>query len=225
MPTIGLVIPCYKLHIGLLGRLLWSINNQTQMPDMVIVSCSSSDETDIIYDEKNYNFPLKIFTHIEKRNVAQNRNFGSKQLNTDIITYFDADDIMHPQNIEIIHKCFTEYPNTRLFLHSLRISPNNLDFPKYNLDEINFECDPFYVCQYGAINHKYDSSMRIMNSNCAIPQKTFEEIQYIETQEGYGKEDTLYNAYLVNKYWNDVIYCTCELTWYFPSGTHGHDSL
>ena len=223
-PTIGLVIPCYKPHIGLLSRVLWSINNQTRTPDMVIISCSSSEESDIPYKESDYNFPIKFFTHIEKRNVAQNRNFGSRQLNTDIITYFDADDIMHPQRIEIIYQCFLKYPNTRLFLHSLRIHPDNMNFPKYDINAINFECDPCYVCRWGAVNHKHDTQARIMNSNNAIPKKMFDELQFIETPEGYGKEDTLYNACIINKYGNDAVYCNCELTWYFPSNTHGHDN-
>lgn len=221
--TIGIVIPCYKPHIGLLGRLLWSINNQTRKPDIVVVSCSSSEESDIIYKDTDYNFSLKIFTHKEKMNVAQNRNFGARQLNTDIITFFDADDIMHPQRIEIIHKCYLLYPNTRLFLHSLHLSPTNLNFPKYDINCISFECDPFFICNYGAVNYKYDNKTAIMNSHSAIPKKMFDELQFIESKEGYGKEDTLYNVYIINKYWNDVFFCNCELTWYFPSSTHGHD--
>lgn len=222
-PTIGLVISCYKPHIPLLGRVLWSVNNQTHKPDMVIVSCSSSEESDIIYKESDYNFPLKFFIHNEKKNAAQNRNFGSRQLNTDIISYFDVDDIMHPQRIEIIYKCFSLYPNTLLFIHNLRLSPNDLNFPQYNINDIDFECDPCVISEDGAVMYKYDNNIRIMNSNCSVPKKICEEVQFIETSEGFGKEDTLFNSYIIHKYWNDVVFSNSELTWYFPSGTHGCD--
>jgi glycosyltransferase involved in cell wall biosynthesis len=214
--TIGVVIPCHKPHIPLLGRLLWSINNQTHLPDMVIVSCSSSDESDILYKEQDYKFSLKIYTHSDKRNAAQNRNFGTRQLDTDIITYFDADDIMHPQRIEIINKSFINYPDIKLLLHSLQLFPNDLKFQKYNIDKIDIERGAFYVCKWGSICHKYNK-LNIANGNCSIPKNIFTEIQFIETSDGFGKEDTLFNSTIINKYSDNSFYCQCDLTWYFPS--------
>ena len=136
--TIGIVIPCHKPHIPLLGRLLWSINNQTHPPDRVIVSCSSSEETDILYRENDYKFPLKIYTHSGRLNAAQNRNFGTRQINTDIVAYIDGDDVMHPQRIEVIHKAFITHPNMKLLLHNYQQDPSEFNFPKYVFDDITF---------------------------------------------------------------------------------------
>lgn len=218
-PTIGIVVPCHKPHIPLLGRLLWSINNQTRLPDMVIVSCSSSEGSDILYKEDDYKFPLKIYTHSERLNAAQNRNFGSRQINTDIISYFDCDDIMHPQRVEIIYKAFIQYPEMKLLIHSLQLSPTNFNFIKYDMDAINFEKAELYVCRWGSICHKRDYKIGIMNSGCSISRKIFDEIQYSEIPEHIGKEDTLFNAAIINKYSDNVFYCNCDLTWYFPTMT------
>ena len=85
MPTIGLVIPCYKPHIGLLKRVFDSIEKQTRHPDMVIVSCSSSEPSDIPYKQEDFSFPFKIYTHREKKNISENKNFGTHLINTDIV--------------------------------------------------------------------------------------------------------------------------------------------
>lgn len=223
--TIGLVIPCYKRHIPLLGRLLWSINIQTHLPDMVVVSCSSSEESDILYKEDDYKFPLKIYTHSERLNAAQNRNFGTRRINTDIVVYIDGDDVMHPQRIEIIHKAFTKYPNMKLLLHNNEYDSDNFNFPKYVVDDIIFEQNAMYVCNWGSVCHKHYRPTGIMNSCCSISRKIFDEIQYIETSEALTREDTLFNATIINKYANDVFYCNYFLTWYFPSNTRGHNAL
>ena len=226
MHTIGIVIPCYKPHIGLLKRVLDSIEKQTKKPDMVIVSCSSSEPSDIPYTQEDYSFPFKIYTHKEKKNISENKNFGTRLINTDIVTYFDADDIMHPQRIEIIYNGFIKYPNMKLLIHSLRLNPIDLNYPKYDINYINYEMDTFYICKWGALNFKNKSNRNIHNSHSSIKKSLFDEIQYVETPDAKGFEDTLFNRTLINKYPNNgfIGYCECDLTWYFPSGTQGTDT-
>lgn len=50
-------------------------------------------------------------------NTATNRNIAAKMLDTDIISYIDADDQMHFQRLEIIEKAFVEN-DIDLFLHN-----------------------------------------------------------------------------------------------------------
>ena len=97
---LGVAIPCFINHIEQCYVLLESINQQTRIPDQVVVSCSSSKETDFI--KREYKFPLIVITTEDKQIAAQNRNAAAKLLDTDIIAFMDADDIMHPQRIEIL---------------------------------------------------------------------------------------------------------------------------
>lgn len=224
--TIGVVIPCYKPHIGVLKNVLDSIEKQTQKPNMVIVSCSSSDESDIPYKHEDYSYPLKIYTHREKRNISENKNFGTRLINTDIVVYFDADDIMHPQRIEIIYNGFIKNPNMKLLLHSYRLNPTDFNYPIYDINNINYEIDPYYICRWGSVQLKRFFNKTIHNSHAAIKKSLFDEIQYVETPDAKGFEDTLFNRTLINKYPNSgfIGYCDYELTWYYPSGTQGTDT-
>lgn len=224
--TIGVVIPCYKPHIGLLKRMLDSIEAQTKKPDMVIVSCSSSEESDNPYKQSDYSYPLKIYTHRTKKNIAQNKNFGTRLIQTDIITYIDADDIMHPQRIEIIYNGFIRNPNLKLLLTSFRLNPTDLTFPIYDTSKIKYEIDPFYVCQWGAVNLIHNNERHKNNSHSSIRNEVLCEQEYIENEEGYGREDTLFNARFINNHLNQQAtgFVDCELTWYYPSSTKGHDT-
>ena len=70
---IGVAIPAYNGHIQSLFNLLDSIQNQTMIPDKVVVSCSSSKDADFdIYSEKikTYTFHLQIIANEEKKNAA-----------------------------------------------------------------------------------------------------------------------------------------------------------
>lgn len=69
---IGVAIPCYIGHIDPLFKLLDSIQNQTVIPDEVVVSCSSTKKTDFelncyIEKLKKYTFSLEIITTEEKK--------------------------------------------------------------------------------------------------------------------------------------------------------------
>jgi glycosyltransferase involved in cell wall biosynthesis len=104
---IGVAIPCYKYHIPKLIRCLESIEAQTLKADQVVVSCSSSDKSDFPSDiEKRFSFPLVILTTPDRKNAAENRNIAISHLTTDLVSFFDADDIMHPQRLEFIKHAF-----------------------------------------------------------------------------------------------------------------------
>jgi glycosyltransferase involved in cell wall biosynthesis len=223
--TIGVVIPCYKPHIVFLKRLFDSIENQTKKPDMVIVSCSSSEQSDIPYKQEDYSFPFKIYTHKEKKLTAQNKNFGAKKISTDIISFFDADDIMHPQRLEIIYNSFIKYTTLRLLIHNFRINSTDFNYPEYDINNINLEFDPFYVCRWGSVQLKENSHRNIHNGHISIRNETFKEQEFSESDNTVGYEDTLYNRILINKYPsnNFIAYYTNELSWYYPSGTGGID--
>jgi glycosyltransferase involved in cell wall biosynthesis len=111
---IGVAIPCFIKHIDYCYKLLDSINVQTRLPDQVIVSCSSSKPEDFV--KREYKFPLTIITSEERKNASQNRNIAASNLDTDIISFIDGDDIMHPQRLEVIENAFKQ--NVHAVLHS-----------------------------------------------------------------------------------------------------------
>jgi hypothetical protein len=103
-PTLGIAIPCYKPHARFIPACLDGIEAQTVKPTKVVISCSSTTELPPI--SREYSFPIDILMVAEPQTASQNRNLAARHLDTDLISFFDVDDVMHPRRLEAIHACF-----------------------------------------------------------------------------------------------------------------------
>jgi glycosyltransferase involved in cell wall biosynthesis len=212
---IGVAIPCYQGHMEMLLDLLESIEKQTRVPDKVVVSCSSTD--DFIYC-KDYSFPLQIVITPHKKNAAQNRNMAiSKLMDMDYITLIDADDIMHPQRIEILLHVF-EQEDIDIILHNFLLEKKEFE----KIEEIMVRPHSLTQGWTGCIVHKdgyNDTIDRIHHSQVSLRKHIVEKVLFPEEPEFHRREDSVFchrvfglenirDAYIVN-----------ELSYYRPSNT------
>ena len=212
---IGVAIPCYYGHIPNLMYLLDSIDSQTRRPDKVVVSCSSTSEPINI---KQYNFPLEIIITEDHKNAAQNRNIAASKLNDmDYITFIDADDIMHPQRIEILLKVFQE-TGCDIILHNYLMNDSELN----HINNIDIRINELMQCYSGCIRHmdyfKYQSEM-IHHSQSSIKKHIFDIVKYPEEKEFARREDCVFchRVFSIPNIKN--VYISNELSLYKPSGT------
>jgi glycosyltransferase involved in cell wall biosynthesis len=211
--SIGVAIPCYYGHIHNLTNLLDSIENQTVKPNKVVVSCSS---TESVFETKNYSFPLEIIITKDCKNAAQNRNIASNRLlDMDYITYIDADDLMHPQRIEILMKVFM-MTNCDIILHNFIIG--NGEFNK--IENIDLKINELKQCYSGCIINKIlDKKYHIHHSQSSIKKYIYDIVKYPEEKEYTRKEDSVF-CHRVFSIPNIVnVYIANELSIYLQSFT------
>ena len=207
---IGVAIPCYYGHIENLYFLLDSIQSQTVLPNKVIVSSSS---TLFFENKKVYSFQLEVIISEEKKNAAENRNIAaSRLLDMDYITFIDADDIMHPQRIEVLLEVIKNY-NSDIILHNYfdesELSVNIFD----KIQNITVMTHTLIQSWSGCITHingYNDTIDRIHHSQVTVKKNIFEQIKFPEEIEFNRKEDCVFchrvfslpnikNAYIQNK--------------------------
>jgi glycosyltransferase involved in cell wall biosynthesis len=218
---IGVAIPCYHGHIENLFNLLDSIQSQTVLPDKVVVSCSS---TKLVENKNVYTFPLEILICEEQKNAAQNRNIAaSNLLDMDYITFIDADDIMHPERIEILLEVIKK-EESDIILHNFYDETEYNDTIFNKIQMIHIRNNSLVQSWSGCITHRngyYDYIDRIHHSQVTVKKTIFEKIQFPEEAEFHKKEDCVFcyrvfslpnitNAYIQNK-----------LSYYKPSRTGG----
>ena len=110
---ISVVIPATDGNFGYLNCILRHYEDSTQTPNEVVISISNahkleSSDIDWLEDKFKNTFELKVIRHSCTMIQGPNRDSVTKSATGDIIISNDADDIPHPQRVQIIKKLFTE---------------------------------------------------------------------------------------------------------------------
>jgi len=184
--TIGIAIPCYNGHIQKLIECLDSINAQTRKPDVVSISCSSTkpDEFPLL---RNYGFAIIVSTCTERKNAAENRNIAARRLTTDYISFFDADDNMHPQRIEGIMVAFSEPCD--IVLHSFYMDEEVL-LPYKRIESFTIRRNMLRQAPSGCLII-YDNAS-IHHSQVSVRREIYEYSPFAEEKEYEVREDCVF---------------------------------
>ena len=129
--TIALVVPCIPEHVTELRKLIQSIEKQTRLPDEVVVAISETDEKTALKLSKDLSSP-KITVTVSgiagKAYAGKNRNRGAALTHSDLISFIDADDQMHPQRLEILLAVYGK-TRSRVLLHTYVMHENGEELP------------------------------------------------------------------------------------------------
>ena len=214
---IGVAIPCYKYHIPVLKRCLDSIERQTQHPDEVVVVCSSTTNTDIpIY---SYSFPLRIITRPERRNAAENRNLASTELTTDIVSFFDCDDEMHPQRIQILSDTFQQ-TNPDICLHSF-LEKEETQKPFTQIQSPHRTVNHLRRAPSGCATLNGNPTARIHHSQVTVSKFILGRIRFKEDIGHERREDAVFCGDVLDMPGCQSVYISDPLSKYYMEGvTH-----
>jgi glycosyltransferase involved in cell wall biosynthesis len=101
--TVTVVVPCTKAHVAHLPGLVTALRGQTRAPDQIVIAVSGGDVSELpILD-------AQVLHSTARQTAGANRNRGSDVALGDVVIYQDADDIPHPQRVEIIAGLFEKY--------------------------------------------------------------------------------------------------------------------
>lgn len=101
--TMSVVVPCAGSHVAHLAGLVASLRSQTRAPEQIVVAVSGCETSELpVLDALVLHRP-------ERQTAGANRNHGSAAATGDVLIYQDADDIPHPQRVEIIAGLFEKY--------------------------------------------------------------------------------------------------------------------
>lgn len=193
-----IAIPCHHLHAHFLMRTCLAYANQTVLPDEVVISLSGTKHLDkeLILDleSRQWPFKLKVIQSEESQTEAQNRNSAAANASKDILINHDADDLPHPQRVEIIKHFFSKYDIVHL-MHSA-LHPSEEVSPYENFDEINYH-----------ILWRYADTLNKKTSFCGGPiamlRSVFERFQWKESTRNIGC-DVSFNKQVIKGYWKSI---------------------
>lgn len=103
---ISVIIPCHPDHFVHLAPLLATYEKQTSLPDEIVISLSECEKVPQMAQATlmapYHSFAVKLVKSKEKQMPGKNRNCACQAATGNLIVCQDADDLPHPQRIEII---------------------------------------------------------------------------------------------------------------------------
>lgn len=138
LSKVSIIIPCHYRHVAHLNNLLNLYGEQTELPDEAVISISEfdklKDNSIDILEKKVFKFTVKITKSKDKLYPGQNRNVACENATGDILILNDADDIPHPQRVEIVKYLFEKYKLVHL-MHQYKLFEDigGYKTPKYEL--------------------------------------------------------------------------------------------
>ncbi len=234
---ITICIPCVDLHIPLLEKFLSTIIHFTRQPDEVIVSLSPKFENNNLQEKADKivstfnNLNLTFLIQDKITTAAMNLNKITEVATGDILVRCDADDIIHPQKLEIIEKTFKKYPETKLILHRW-IMTNEIDYTLKHfkhidhLDDkdIHLDIKPYNKIDLQSISlsEKYKRDIEFLSKSNWITNGanvyTKEVANLIKYINRNFAEDKIFNNE-VTKYFDKTIFLDCKLVNLSPIGS------
>ncbi len=120
--TTSVIVPCVARHFFWLSGLLESYQHQTVVPDEIVVSLSEVEKLEPKHIDNLENglwdFKLKILRNKGVILDGDNRTIAMDNSTGEILIFSDADDLPHPQRVEI-SKFFLENYEVDHILHGL----------------------------------------------------------------------------------------------------------
>jgi glycosyltransferase involved in cell wall biosynthesis len=197
---ISVLIPCCAKHAPHLPALIELYEHQTVLPDEIVISLSEAHQVsgDIItkIQETAWRFPVIIITSPEKQFAGENRNNAAMRATGTILVCQDADDIPHPQRIEIIKYFFEHYEVDHLMHQWTKLGPlDKIQFSHHqDLREISHV--DLYLKNFRLIN-----KLNLTNGNIAIRRNVFDKIKWSKAPRG---QDTEFNRAVYKQFKNCI---------------------
>jgi glycosyltransferase involved in cell wall biosynthesis len=132
---IAVCIPCAPKDRGYLKYCLLSVQAQTRPPDIIVVALSIiADPSKLVMDLSGVTIPIEYVYSPKTLFAGANRNLAATRainLGATLLSFFDADDIMHPNRLEYIERVFDEHPEITGLVHHFMVGPKG-DMAVYN---------------------------------------------------------------------------------------------
>lgn len=207
--TISICITCWHKDFRFLNRATKALAQQTVLPDQFIISSSTLLPEQIASIPKFIaDVPVSTINSTLPLYAGGARNQVIHKNTSDIIVFFDIDDIPHPQKVEITKDCFNS-KSVDAFVHNFsRGNPPFNTINKYEYTDI-IDTMGIYLKPPGR------GAAEVHHGHIAIKRDVLDTASYNEKQR--RGQDSVFASQLVRKYKYKVRYSPEKLINYIPS--------
>lgn len=127
----SIVIPVIPKHFKYIPTLLSELNQESILIGEVLICASSVTDAsrrnlEVMVENYSNSLSVRIFSTTESRTAGENRNIGWGKANFEFISFLDADDIYHPNRLNLISRIIDENKIDALVHDYFRLAPRSL---------------------------------------------------------------------------------------------------
>lgn len=163
---VSIVIPCHWSHFPLLENLLDCYSHQSVLPDEVVISLSEVGRVSLslvdALEQKPWPYTVKLLRHSGAYPPGRNRNEACAQSSGELVICQDADDLPHPQRVEIVKYLFERYQIEHL-LHQWLGSGEEFT-SRYVLESCPAACSSFRSYDMIDVDKVHNGSVAFLRS-------------------------------------------------------------
>lgn len=164
---VSVVVPCAAKHVAVLPELLRHLALQTSPPDEVVLSVSGCDA--LAKAATAYpGLDVKVTLLTAPAFAGANRNRGCDASVGQVIVFQDADDLPHPQRIEILRRMF-ERCEVDHVMHT---------FSRHKVDPQRFDVDA--ALRLAFYRFPYAKDAKLTNGNIAVSRTAAKAMRFNE---------------------------------------------
>ena len=183
----SVIVPCAQKHVQHLQGLITALERQTVKPDEISIACSECAEVaPELRDKKS----VIVQTNAHPALAGENRNRAAEKTKSHVLIYQDADDIPHPQRVEIIKTIFEKFEVDHLlhWFESLTASSSTTAWERnrYNVEHVARDA---YYEKYGKTG-----TYPFHNGNNATSRAVFRRVRWREDLS--RGQDVAYNKHV-----------------------------
>lgn len=224
--NVSVVVPCHPPHVPYLSRLIYSLYQQTRLPKEIIISLSETNQETAIALERKLSdlIPVRILWDTAKHMAGENRNRGARVSTGKVISFIDADDVSHPQRLEIVEELFRRH-NPKMLLHAY--VKKTAVFQLYEIDQIALVHSPdiFRYTFGNPVQRERDKELagtvvtnlvagggdcHIHHGHCSVAPEVMQQDQFTEF---FPREDGIFARDVLLRH-NNTLYAKADLTAY-----------
>ena len=204
---VSLCIPCHYRHLDRLRILLLSVYLQEVAPSEIVIALSSVPTTlhHASLQALVPYVPLKVIQTPDTRYAGENRNICIHHASHDIVSFIDADDMMHPSRLRIVGAIMSQRPQLATLYHSYANDAQFRPFQVLNGDviyDLNTTMDgstPYIdvPTDTGGRNGygMFCNGFRIHNGHVTMRNSKVGGVRYVDKRRG---QDAIFNRTILH---------------------------
>ena len=200
--SISLCIPAIPRDVesGCLDKLMQSIKRQTFKVSEVVISFSNSTYAEarrvkMLAQATVSTIPVKILRFSEVSVQGKSRNNAALVSASELVSFMDADDEMHPHRMEAIQEAFRTHRDLQVLLHGY-VESEDLNWkytPMFKPSSAYAMVGKHEICSSEARSrHQPHLDLLVHHAHITVKLTVFDEFSYDEALESYRVEDSLF---------------------------------